>query len=251
MTILLPMAGRGERYSKRGYTMPKPLIPVNGTPMVIKAVNDLPKADKHVFVLLEEHIQRFGIDRSIRRYLPHALFVPLKEVTEGQASTCLTGLEKIHEDEELLIGACDNGIIFEKRAWLDSKKDADVLVFTFRNNSTVVEKPQQFGWVKVNERNEAVYVSVKKPLSNNPVNDHAVIGTFWFNKAAYFRKAAEAMIRQNRRVNNEYYVDECINDAVRMGLRVRVFEALKYISWGTPDDYETFNYWNSFFNQVK
>ena len=245
------MAGRGERYSKRGYTTPKPLLPVNGIPMVIKAVNDLPKAAQHVFVLLDEHVQRFGIDKSIRQYLPAASFVPLTEVTEGQACTCLKGLEKIEPDEELLIGACDNGMIFEKHEWENSKKEADVLVFTFRNNSTVVEKPQQFGWVAVNERKEVTHVSVKKPISSQPMNDHAVIGTFWFRKAKCFREAADSMIKQNRRINNEFYVDECINDAVQMGLRVRVFEVLKYISWGTPDDYETFNYWNTFLNEAK
>lgn len=247
MTTLLPMAGRGERYSKRGYATPKPLIPVNGTPMVIKAVNDLPKAGKHVFVLLEEHIKSFAIDKSIREFLPEAFFVPLTEVTEGQACTCLKGFEKISPDEELLIGACDNGMIFKNSEWEKSKKTADVLVFTFRNNSTVVEKPQQFGWVAVNDRNEVTKVSVKKPISDKPMNDHAIIGAFWFKKASYFSDAADSMIKQNRRINNEFYVDECINDAVRMGLNARVFEVEKYISWGTPDDYETFNYWNAFF----
>ncbi len=245
------MAGRGERYSKRGYTTPKPLIPVNGTPMVIKAVNDLPKADKHVFVLLEEHVQQYSIDKSIREHLPEAIFIPLSEVTEGQACTCLKGFEKISPDEELLIGACDNGMVFDKSHWQKSKDEADVLVFTFRNNSTVIEKPKQFGWVAVNENNDVTRVSVKKPISTQPMNDHAIIGTFWFRKAGFFKEAADSMIRQNRRINNEFYVDECINDAVSMGLKVRVFEVMKYISWGTPDDYETFNYWNAFFKEVK
>ena len=48
----------------------------------------------------------------------------------------------------------------------------------FRNNVTVVNKPEAYGWVEINKENEAKKVSVKVPISLNPTNDHAVVGTF-------------------------------------------------------------------------
>ena len=115
----------------------------------------------------------------------------------------------------------------------------------------MVSKPQQYGWVAVNDKNEVVNVSVKKPISTHPMNDHAVIGAFWFKEADIFKKATQRMLHENRRINNEFYVDECINDAIALGYKAKVFEADKYICWGTPDDYETYNYWHSFFNDKK
>ncbi|MFL5728351.1 MAG: hypothetical protein ACJ75J_02585, partial [Cytophagaceae bacterium] len=83
-----------------------------------------------------------------------------------------------------------------------------------------------------------------------PMNDHAVVGTFWFKKSSYFVKAAEKMIAENRRINNEFYVDELMKDTLDLGLKTGVFEIDSYICWGTPDDYRTYNYWKSFFSQI-
>ncbi len=248
MTIIIPMAGKGERFVKQGYTTPKPLIMVGDTPMVIKAVNDLPQGDHYLFIMLKEHLEKQAIDKEIKAVIPQAEFVVLDHVTEGQASTCLTALPYVKNDDEIIIGACDNGMIYDKAAFEQMKDEADVIVFTFRNNVTVVDKPQQYGWVKVEGENDVTGVSVKVPISAKPLHDHAIIGAFWFKHASIFQKATERMIAQNRRVNNEFYVDECVNDAIALGYKVKAFEADKYICWGTPTDYETFNYWKTYFN---
>ena len=57
-------------------------------------------------------------------------------------------------------------------------------------------------------------------------------------------------IRENIRVNGEFYVDSCIQEAIEMGLKVKVFEIDHYVGWGTPNDYETYKYWQSFFHKV-
>ena len=90
-------------------------------------------------------------------------------------------------------------------------------------------------------------ISVKVPISDNPVNDHAVVGAFWFKKGSYFIESAHDMINKNIRINGEFYVDECINNAVQMGLKVKVFEVNKYICWGTPNDLKVYNYWKEYF----
>ena len=63
-------------------------------------------------------------------------------------------------------------------------------------------------------------------------------------------KAAEKMIAENDRVNNEFYVDEVIKHTMDLGMDARVFEIERYIGWGTPRDYEnytdTINYWKEF-----
>ena len=251
MTIIIPMAGKGERFTKKGYTTPKPLINVGGLPMVIKAVKDLPLASRHIFIVLKDHLEIQHIDKEINSNLPEAEFIVIDNVTEGQASTCLLAMPAVASDEEILIGACDNGMIFNPEKFAAQKEVADVIVFTFRNNVTVVEKPQQYGWVNVDGDDTATYVSVKKAISANPLRDHAVIGAFWFKEASIFKKAADKMIAENRRINNEFYVDECINDAIELGFTVKVFEVDKYICWGTPDDYETYNYWKQYFSDKK
>lgn len=246
MNILIPMAGAGSRFKKEGYKISKPLILVNQKPMVVESTTHLPKGNQYIYICRDNNIEEDNIDREIKKHYPKAQFIIVNGLTEGQASTCLLAKEEINNNEELIVGACDNGMIWDEKKFLLEKNDADCLVWTFRNNVTVVNKPEAYGWVEVNEQYFAKRVSVKIPISENPIKDHAVVGAFWFKKGKYFVDAAEKMIAKNRRINNEFYVDECINELIEIGLKVKVFEVDKYICWGTPNDLRTYEYWQGF-----
>ena len=58
-TNLVTLAGEGSRFKINGIETPKPLIPINGKPMIVQSVECLPEADKHVFVCREEHLEKF------------------------------------------------------------------------------------------------------------------------------------------------------------------------------------------------
>lgn len=241
------MAGEGSRYKKEGYTTPKPLIEVMDVPMVVRAAQSLPHADQYIFVCRDFHIKEYQIDVELKKWFKNCIVIAIDYLTEGQASTCLLAKEYINNDQPLVIGASDNGMIWSEEAFAKTFDESDAQIWTFRNNVTVVPKPQQYGWVKVDDNLNATGVSVKVPISQTPIRDHAVIGTFSFKRGSDFVAAAESMIAKNRRINNEFYVDELMNELIESGKKVKAFEADKYICWGTPDDYRTFNYWREFF----
>lgn len=250
---VIPLAGRGKRFADEGYNLPKPVIPVDGVPMVIAAAKSLPHADKYVFICLKEHIAKHKIDKAIKKYYPKAVIVSVDQVTEGQASTCLLAESFIDPEAELTIGACDNGVAYQQKAYdkAMSDKKTDAIIWTFRNNPNVKRNPEHWGWVAVDKKNNVKKVSVKIPISDTPINDHAVVGSFSFKKAKYFFDYAKKMIDANRRINNEFYNDELMNILVENGLKVKVFEIDTYIGWGTPADLKTYEYWNSYFKKVK
>jgi dTDP-glucose pyrophosphorylase len=229
------MAGAGSRFAEKGYKTPKPLLAVMGLPMV--------------FILRDFHVSEYKIGNKILEYFPGAEIIVLEELTEGQAVTCLKAKSFINNDEELIIGASDNGMIYSSDKFEAMKKEADAIVFTFRHNPAVVANPKAYGWVMVDED---LIISEAKVKFNmpHPMDNHAIVGAFWFRHGKYFVEAAEKMIGENRRINNEFYVDECINDLVQSGKKVMAFEVEHYICWGTPADYETFNYWESYFSQL-
>lgn len=250
MIALIPMAGAGSRFAEAGYTTPKPLLPVLGGPMVVEAARALPHAEKYVFVVRDFQIAEYQIDAHLSNYFPGCEIVVIDHLTEGQAVTCLHAKQLINNEEELVIGASDNGMIYNLPAFEAMKAGADAVVFSFRNNPAVLEKPQAYGWIKTDEDNVVTAMSVKVPVSNTPMADHAVVGAFWFRQGKMFVEAAERMIALNRRINNEFYVDECINDLVELGYKVKVFEINHYVCWGTPNDYKTFNYWEAFYEKI-
>ena len=249
---LIPLAGRGSRFSNVGYTDPKPLIDVSGKPMIIQAANSLPNSIEHIFVTLEEHLNNYPLENTLKNEYQDCKIVPINEVTEGQAITCSLGLDGVDENKSLLIAATDNGMIYnqEKYETLINDENIDAIIFTFRHHVSSKNNPQMYGWVKVDDKENAIGVSVKVPISDNPFEDHAIVGTFWFKKVGYFNKALKNLLDKNIRVNGEYYVDSLMSELIELGLNVKVFEVDDYICWGTPDDYETFVYWQSFFHKV-
>lgn len=252
MTVLILLAGAGKRFSQGGYSLPKPWIPVDRLPMVVQATHDLPRGNRYFFISRKDpdHLENEKVLAT--RFKPSRI-IHIPELTEGQACTALCAKEHLDLELPLLIGACDHSVILDEhqfRQWTSPHSEVDALIFTFRHNPMVQRNPERYGWVQTDSSTRALRVSVKIPLSQNPSQDHAVVGAFWFKKARYFIDSAEEMIRQNDRVQGEFYIDQCMNYLIQRNLRVHVFEVEAYASWGTPDDLLTYEYWNQFFAQA-
>ena len=251
MINLIPMAGEGSRFVNEGYDNPKPLIPVSGKPMILQAIRSLPEADKWIFVCRAQHIDNFSIDKVLYGQIPNSEIIKIDYLTQGQASTCMLAENFIDQKEPLLIGPCDNGMTWDKEKYERLvSSEFDAIIWTFRNNATVKRNPKMYGWVTVDNENNALGVSCKVPISDYTVNDHAIVGTFYFKKGEYFFNAVKQMVKKNRRINNEFYVDVAMNELIEQGMKVKVFEIDKYICWGTPNDLRTYQYWESYFRKI-
>jgi len=248
-SMLMPAAGLGARFAKEGFAKPKPLIDVVGTPMVLRAIDDLPRADATRIVLRGDLPMLDEVDAAIRT-VPGADTLILDRLTDGQARTCLLGLDGLDETAPLTIGACDNGLLYDGARLAALAADADVIVWGKRRHPAARLKPEQFGWIDADADGKIARVSVKVPLLD-PATDPIVTGAFTFRRAGDFRRAAERMIERGGKVNGEYYVDECVNDAIALGLDCRLFEVDHYLGWGTPDELRTFEYWTECFDKWK
>jgi hypothetical protein len=140
-------------------------------------------------------------------------------------------------------------MLYEASAFepLMTDPDCDVIVWTMRGHAGGIRNPQQYGWVD-EEQGRIQRVLVKVPL-HDPARDPAIIGTFTFKRAGDYIAAANRMFERNARVNDEFYIDTLINDAIALGLRCRIFDVDHYIGWGTPDDLRSFEYWQSCFDK--
>lgn len=245
LQILIPMAGAGSRFANEWYTDPKPLIPIDGTPMIVKVMDSLPEAEKYIFVCRQEHLAQYGIDKVIKESYPNAVFHAIDYLTEGQASTCLLGEAYCDPNKPLLIAACDNGMLYEDfDAYVANHPEFDSLMWTFSEYESLRTNPKAWGWVKVKPNSiEVEDLSIKIPVSEDPFHDQAVVATFWFKKAGDFFDAARLMIEKNIRINNEFYVDTIPLALNMMGKKSGIFEIDKYIGRGTPADLRRYNYY--------
>ena len=238
-TLALPMAGAGSRFAKEGYAHPKPFISVNGKDMVDQAVRCLPKTDRTIYACLKGH------------QAPSDDVVWIDEVLEGQACTT----EKIVEqcgDGSILVSACDNGVFYDADKFLELVNDEsnDIIVWTYRNNYTSQLQPNAYSWVNCDEDGNVSNVDVKDFKGTNPIEEFAITGTMFFRSRKVFAYSLSSLYAKNIRTNGEFYVDTMLNEAIRLGYKVKNFEIDNYICWGTPNDLKTYQYWQRFFNKV-
>ena len=248
-TTLIPLAGKGNRFKKENYNLPKPMIKVSGKPMVIQAIRSLPKTEKNHFIALQNLIKTVNIEKVLRREYPKCKLTILKEEKSGQAMTCLSATTNIQKNSKLTISACDHGVIYDENKFtsLLNNDNIDIIIWVTKGHASAINNPEMYGWVKEVE-GKVKKISVKKPL-NDPSSDPIVIGTFTFKNESFFNKSAQNLIKRNEKINGEFYVDSCINDAISLGYKCHVFYVNHYLCWGTPNDLKTFEYWQSCFHK--
>ncbi len=252
-TLLLPMAGAGSRFFVQGYTTPKPLLDVEGKPMVVQAVECLPPSKRNVFMCLNEHLEKYPLNRILYDNFIQTSIVTIPSVTEGQACTCELGLRDagVSLEDSILISACDNGAYYDVNEYYKLVDDptVDVIVWSFTNNPTSKLYPHMYAWLDVDSEGRIHDVSIKKPFADDSKNKHCIIGTMFFRRASIFMEGLQAIYEKNIRTNGEFYVDNVLIPLFSK-YNVRVFEVKNYLCWGTPNDYKTYTYWSEYFNQL-
>lgn len=250
-TNLLLLAGRGKRFSDAGYTVPKPLIEVDGEPMVVSAARSLPKADKLVFVVSGDYVQNHDIDKMLKTYFPEAHIVIQTEPLQGQAHSALQAENIIDPESILTIASCDCGLVYDMAKFESelAATDSDALNWSFRNYPPMQTQPTAYGWIATDEQGFVQKVQYKVPLSETPLNDHAVVGWFTYKKAKTCFDNVKDMITNNLKSGVEFSLDECTNVLLKNGYKVKVFEIETFLSWGTPIELKTYQYWQSYFTK--
>ncbi len=247
---LMPMAGRGSRFVKFGYRVAKPLILVNGVPMAIRAAVSLPPVDDWIFLPRADDLSRHPIEGALRDLPGGVKLIGVHNETSGQAATCLLAEDLIPNNAELIITSCDYEVRYSAQAWLNLINDnsIDGVIWTFRCRGMPVKDPNAFAYCLLNDDGRTVKKLVeKKAVSQTPHLDPLVVGTFWFRRAADFKKAAHNLINKDILVNGEHYVGTSINYLVENGYKFVIFDVEQWISFGDPFELQIMEFWQDHF----
>ena len=233
MKVLIPMAGEGSRFAKEGYTFPKPLIDVNGMPMIQTVVENLDFDAEYIFLVRSQHLKEYsGLHDTLNR-ISNGNFkiVEVNRLTEGAACTALLAKEHIDCDDDILIANSDQFIEYQKENFslLKNLSNVDSIVWCF---NAVHPK---WSFVKTNARGFVTEVAEKRPISNI-----ATCGIYWYRKGSDFVKYAEKMINKNIRVNNEFYIAPVYNELIKDNKTLIPFYVHKMWGLGTPEDLVTY-----------
>lgn len=231
MKILIPMAGLGSRFPSHLYPMPKPLISVNGEPMISKAIKSINLEGQHLFVIAKNEFTNL-VKETILSIHPDSEFIEIDYVTEGPAVSALLFKELIDTDEELVIANCDQIMEWDSSKFLLNARLDDGCVVTYHTST------KKNSYAKINQSGLVSEIREKEVISNVSLN-----GIHYWKKGSHFVNSAEQMIAaQDRAPNGEFYIGPTYNYMIKNGLDVGVYHIPNQMHHpvGVPDDLDNF-----------
>jgi len=220
MRIIVPMAGMGKRMRPHTLTIPKPLIPVAGKPIVQKIIEDIeevcgegieevayiihPSFGKDVENKLVAVAQKLGAKGTI--YYQHEAL--------GTAHAIMCAKESLQGN--VLVVFADT--LFKAGFKLDRSKDGIIWV-------QKVDDPKPFGVVKV-DANNVITDFIEKP--QNFVSDLAIIGIYYFKDGVYLRSELQYLLDNDIKEKGEYQLTNALENMKQKGYK---FEPGKVAEW--------------------
>jgi beta-phosphoglucomutase-like phosphatase (HAD superfamily)/dTDP-glucose pyrophosphorylase len=246
--VVVPMAGLGSRFSKAGYTVPKPFIPVFGKPMIQWVIDNMkvhPEiyggitvasrwALKFHFIVQQAHLDAYNFDALCKSCDIEYTITPITSVTEGAACSVLLAKEHINNGEPLVIVNSDQFLEWDQnefyRALCNAEYDGCISVFEQNNSEDI-----KWSYSMTDSKGVVTEVAEKKYISN-----WATTGIYGWNRGSDYVRYAEKMIAKNIRVNGEFYVCPVYNEAIGAGGIFRNLVCKKIWGLGVPEDLEIF-----------
>jgi glucose-1-phosphate thymidylyltransferase len=223
MKIIVPMAGRGSRLRPHTLTVPKPLVPVGGKPIVHRLVEDIAsvcpeKIEEIAFVIgdfgaeaereLIEVAEKLGAKGSI-----HYQTEPL-----GTAHAVLCAEEKL--DGPVTVAFADT--LFKANFKIDPADDGILYV-------KQIDDPSSFGVVKMNEAGEIIDF-FEKPQTF--VSDLAMIGIYYFKDGAALRTELNYLIDNNIMKGGEYQLPDALRRLTEKGTKFKPGKVDEWLDCG-------------------
>ncbi len=248
VNIVIPMAGHGSRFSSKGYTVPKPFIPVFTKPMIQWVIENIRPVDEYYgsvrvpckilpkfhFVAQAEHLKHYDLRQICRQLSIDYTITTVDSVTEGPACTVLLTKEYINTSDPLITINSDQFLDWSVndfyRSLLNPSYDGCINTFHQPNSADI-----KWSYAKLDSDGLVTEVAEKKYISNL-----ATTGVYGWKQGQQFVAHAEEMMRANDRVNNEFYVAPVYNYLIKSGGKVRTYNCKKLWGLGVPEDLEYF-----------
>ncbi|MCB9342385.1 MAG: sugar phosphate nucleotidyltransferase [Saprospiraceae bacterium] len=227
MKIIIPMAGRGTRLRPHTLTVPKPLIPVAGKPIIQRLVEDLANSYQGKIEEIAYIVGDFGTDVETELVriaeklgAKGSIYQQETALGVGHAISCAAN----SLDGKCMIAFADT--LFKADFSFDDSEDG--VIWTQK-----VDDPSAFGVVKLDE-NEFIAEFVEKPTSF--VSDQAIVGIYYFREGEKLRDALLHIIEKNILEKNEFQLTTALEMLKNNGLKFKTASVDEWLDCGNKEN---------------
>lgn len=243
------MSGQGKRFQSAGYTIPKPLILVDGKPMIEHVVSLFPQEEKIIFICNKEHINKTNMSSIITKISPTGIIRSIPYRGLGPVDAVSQAEDLIHDDEPVIVNYCDFFMRWDYGNFKKTmkKNKVDGAVICYKGFHPHLLGKDYYAGVKTNANNILLEIKEKYSYTPNKMDTWQSAGTYYFKNGRLLKYYFRMLIQKKMMVNNEYYVSLVYNLMQKDRCKTLVYPVDYFCQWGTPEDLHTYQYWSSYF----
>lgn len=250
MKIIIPMAGHSRRFKDAGYNTPKPFINIDGKPMIERVCRMFSPTDQFIFVCNKEHLINTDYRLILQTVTPNYRIVEIAPHEYGPIYSVLQAQEYIKDEgSPFIISYSDFTMHWNYRQFLLKAALYDGAIAVFRGFHPASFGDTYFAYIKTNKDLEMLELREKQSFTDDRVNEFASTGVYYIESWKVFKHYAEKLLKSKLDRFSEYYCSLIFNPMVQDGKRVCLFEADKFICWGTPGDLDEYTFWSEYFSK--
>lgn len=204
VSLIVPMAGEGTRFSNIGIKTPKPLISLGGVALFELVLWNLRSTmlSKIVLITRQEHnLKSREIDLSLKLGTQVEI-IEVSETTEGPASSVLIGLESVDLAEPVVVANSDQFVAFDYQPFYEAllAKNSPGTLLTLKDTDP------KWSFIETDAQGNFKAIHEKRPIS-----DIATVGIYGFSTGTILRHSIKSMMTSDDRTNGEFYVGPAYN----------------------------------------
>ena len=251
--IVVPMSGFGERFRRAGYTVPKPLIVVDGKPIIQHVVEMYPGENDFTFICNQDHLDYpdYEMGEILKRICPTGKIVGITPHKLGPVHAVQQIVDQLKADKPTIVNYCDFTCYWNyqdfKNKVLDTGCDGAIPCYRGFHPHTLWSNYYAY----VPEKDMWAYdIQEKTPFTDNPRQEFASSGTYYFRSAKLMDQYFNRCINEKLTVADEYYVSMVYKPMMLDALNILVYELEHFMQWGVPSDLEEYRYWSNIFKNI-
>ena len=209
MQVIIPMSGFGERFRKAGYSIPKPLIVVDEKPIIQHVVEMFPGETNISFICNRDHLENenYNMREILEKIAPNGNIVAIEPHKLGPVHAVLQALSYIDLKEPTIVNYADFSCYWQFENFIDivTKTNCDGAIPSYRGFHPHTIWSNYYAYVSENNL-KAIDIQEKQPFTDNPQNEFASSGTYYFKSGELMQQYFEKCIEEKLTVADEYYV---------------------------------------------
>ena len=250
MNVLITLAGQSKRFYNAGYKKPKFLLPIGSSTVISEVVKKFDDNDTFHFALTEEQItENHNLKDYIKNLRKNIHLNIIKSHNLGPVYSALQA-KSIRDDSSIIISYCDFLIDWDYKKFKREIYGYDGAIVSFKGFHPSSFTGTLYCYLKI--KNKLITeLREKKSFTTKPSDEFASTGIYYFKNFGIFKKNGYRTLKDKKMIKKykEIYVSLPYIYLLSEKKNILNFEVERFVSLGTPKDYEEFIHWLNFFKK--